>query len=65
MKAAGGIKSFAKFPDNHITQYGDFMITKEELLEILRESPMYYLMDEIDLAIIVQSLHEHIATQNK
>lgn len=40
------------------------MITKAELLEILRESPLYCWMDEFDLEIIVESLHEHIATQN-
>ncbi|MGO9013743.1 MAG: hypothetical protein ACLQF0_02070 [Dissulfurispiraceae bacterium] len=40
------------------------MITKTELLEILRESPLYCWMDELDLANIVESLHEHIATQN-
>lgn len=41
------------------------MITQTELLEILRESPLYCFMDEFDLAIIVESLHEHITTQNK
>ena len=41
------------------------MITQTELLEILRESPLYRWMDEFDLAIIFESLHEHIASQNK
>jgi|GEM_PF-2040923 len=41
------------------------MITQTELLEILSESPLYRCMDEFDLAIIFESLHEHIAAQNK
>jgi len=40
------------------------MITQKELVEILRESPLYKWMDDFDLLIIVKSLHEHIATQN-
>ena len=39
------------------------MITKTELLEILRESPLYFWMDDLDLKIIVNSLNEHIAVQ--
>ena len=39
------------------------MITKAELLEILRESPLYSWMDEIDLKIIVNSLNEYVAVQ--
>jgi len=41
------------------------MITQTELLEILRESPLYRWIDEFDLAIIFESLHEHIAIQTK
>ncbi|MBF0505943.1 MAG: hypothetical protein HQL09_03815 [Nitrospirae bacterium] len=41
------------------------MITQKELLEILCESPLYCWVDEFDLAIIFESLHEHIATQDK
>ncbi len=41
------------------------MITQTELLEILRESPLYRWIDEFDLTIIFESLHEHIATQTK
>ena len=40
------------------------MVTKTELLEILRESPLYCWMDEFDLEIIVESLHDHIAQLN-
>lgn len=40
------------------------MITQKELIDILRESPLYKWMDDVDLVIIVKSLQEHIATQN-
>lgn len=40
------------------------MITKTELLEIVRQSPLYPCLDESDLEIIVEGLHKHIATQN-
>ena len=40
------------------------MITQAELLEILRESPLYCWMDQFDLTVIVESLHEYIAAQN-
>jgi hypothetical protein len=40
------------------------MISKKELLEILRESPLHVLMDELELETIVESLLNNIAMQN-
>lgn len=40
------------------------MINQTELLEILHESPLYFLMGEFDLTVIVESVHEYIAGQN-
>ena len=34
------------------------MITKAELIEILRESPIYSTMDESELSLIVERLHD-------
>ena len=39
------------------------MITKTELIEILRESPLYFWMDDLDLKIIVNSLNEYVSIQ--
>jgi len=40
------------------------MLTKTELLEILRESPIYSNLDESELELIVERLHdEYIAAK--
>ena len=41
------------------------MITKTELLEILSESPIYSHMDESELSLIVEHLHDNYLAENQ
>ncbi len=41
------------------------MITKSELIEILRESPLYAHIDESELSLIVERLHDDYITEKE
>ena len=41
------------------------MITKTELLEILSESPIYSQIDESELSLIIERLHDDYIAENQ